>query len=137
MLSTLQKHFPQKNIEKVASNIDEHLLETIENPLTVMQHADHVYNILNRDPSTDINAPHTWNKDVVIVDAWNKKVLTWLGFMKQYYVRKNPDYNIYQFHPAARIEIRQQLPGNAQLSGLTEMPPDEFSFGSGAAWYGE
>jgi hypothetical protein len=39
---------------------------------------DHHFVVINRDPSTDVANMGTWNKDAILIDAWQANLTNWL-----------------------------------------------------------
>jgi len=117
MLGILHDHFPDMNKESVFSYIKQKILSSLEQQerLRIEQVIPHAYNILNRDFSTPLNAPDTWNEDAVIVDAWVQKVYTKAEFMEEYNLKKNALYNVNDLHPKARIRTHSRLSAGEQF----------------------
>ncbi|CAB5499818.1 RHS repeat domain-containing protein [Bathymodiolus thermophilus thioautotrophic gill symbiont] len=59
MLGSLNKKYPNMPVE-----------------LINMANVDHVFNLINRDQSTSMFEPNTWNEDTLVVDAWKQVVYT-------------------------------------------------------------
>ncbi|AYQ56383.1 hypothetical protein MS2017_0650 [Bathymodiolus thermophilus thioautotrophic gill symbiont] len=59
MFSSLNKEYPNMPVE-----------------LINMFDTNHAFNVINRDQSTSIFEPDTWNEDTLVVDAWKRAVYT-------------------------------------------------------------
>ncbi|VVH66173.1 hypothetical protein BSPLISOX_597 [uncultured Gammaproteobacteria bacterium] len=73
MMSELSKNYPNMIVES-----------------TSIRSSDHIFNVLNRDQSTSIFEPETWNDDSLVIDAWKGVVYT-----KQMFLLVNSASNFY------------------------------------------
>lgn len=72
--------FPFGNCYELACNVFFHLLDKTSQNIEVveidsgMEDADHVFVIIGRVPSSDLDRPETWGKNAIVCDPWARKI---------------------------------------------------------------
>jgi len=123
MFGELKELFPQANVEMVSgvADVESVFKSNVANPKLVLQQADHSYNILNRDLSTDIYHPRGWNTDIIVVDAWLNKVYNWTEYVQAYEDHNLPFYDVRRVYKDAMIKTRLQYFRNTDLPPLVDL----------------